>query len=121
VTWDHITPPYRAIVDHGGHRVLGAAATRCRQPPVRARAYIVILIIVVVSASHVDVVGYRRFDVMFVVVGRESRCAAATQLGKDVQLYVCRWTERAAPDYVLGDLLDGAVGRRNTKEAALTQ
>jgi hypothetical protein len=33
VTWDHITPPYRAIVDHGGHRVLGAAATRCRQPP----------------------------------------------------------------------------------------
>jgi len=55
--------------------------------PVRARAaYIVILIIVVVSASHVDVVAYRRFDVMFVVVGRESRCVAATQLGKDAAL-----------------------------------
>ena len=33
---------------------------------------------------------------------------------KDVQLYVCRWTERAAPDYVIGDLLDGAVGRDST-------
>jgi hypothetical protein len=72
--------------------------------PVRARAYIVILIIVVVSASHVDVVAHRRFDDMFVVVGRESRCIAATQLGK-TQLYVCRWTERAAPDYVISDLL----------------